>query len=371
MNASPGRIMYMALELSNTEWKLAFTTPGGKVRLRSIPARLVNRLVAEIAIAKAKLGLLPEARVRCCFEAGRDGFWIHRWLTKVGVENVVVDSSSIEVDRRYRRAKTDRLDARSLAGRLVRYWEDTTEGKKWSVVHVPTEEDEDARRPRRETERLTEEQTGHVARIRSLLVLHGVVVKGVARATVLGAKDWAGRDLPADLRAELSRELDRLEIVRKQLKTLEQAQAETLKQPVTAGGRAAAKLVRLKSLGLATAMTLGNEFFGWRNFRNRRQVGACAGLTGTPYDSGGQRREQGISKAGNRRVRQLMVEQAWRWLHWQPASELTRWFRERFGVGGARLRRVGIVALARKLLVAFWKYVAFDLVPAGAVLKPV
>ena len=140
-------------------------------------------------------------------------------------------------------------------------------------------------------------------------------------------------------------------------------------KPTTAGGKAAAKLIRLKSLGVATAATLGYEFFGWRNFRNRRQVGACAGLTGTPYDSGGQRREQGISKAGNRRVRQMMVEQAWRWLHWQPNSELARWFRERFGTGGGRLRRVGIVALARKLLVAFWKYVAFDLVPAGAVLK--
>ena len=369
MNASPERIMYMALELSNAEWKLAFTVVGGKVRLRSMAARQLNRLLGEIAVAKEKLGVPAETRVRSCYEAGRDGFWIHRWLAQKGIENLVVDSASIEVNRRFRRAKTDRLDAQSLAGRLVRYWEDTTEGKKWSVVRVPEEVDEDARRTRRETERLTEEQTGHLARIRSLLALHGVVVKRVSRQTVLGAKDWSDRELPAALRAELEREMDRLDMVRAQLASLEKAQTASLKCPTTAGGKAAAKLAQLKSLGVATAMTLGNEFFGWRNFRNRRQVGACAGLTGTPYDSGGQRREQGINKAGNRRVRRLMVEQAWRWLHWQPQSELTRWFRERFGVGGARLRRVGIVALARKLLVAFWKYVAFDLVPAGAVVK--
>ena len=369
MNASPRRIMYMALELSNQEWKLAFTVPGGRVRLRTMAARQLSRLQAEIAVAKEKLGLPPEARVRSCYEAGRDGFWIHRWLVQQGVENLVVDSSSIEVNRRSRRAKTDRLDAQSLAGRLVRYWEDTTEGKKWSVVRVPEEADEDARRTRRETERLTEEQTGHLARIRSLLALHGVVVKRIKRAVVLGAKDWAGRDLPAALRAELARELDRLEIVREQLDTLEKAQMDVLRKPTTAGSKAAAKLAQLKSLGVATALTLGNEFFGWRNFQNRRQVGACAGLTGTPYDSGGQRREQGINKAGNRRVRRLMVEQAWRWLHWQPQSALTQWFRERFGAGGRRVRRIGIVALARKLLVAFWKYVAFDSVPVGAVLK--
>ena len=369
MNASPESIMYLALELSNQEWKLAFTVPGGKERLRSMPARQLGRLLAEIRAAKEKLGLPAEARVRSCYEAGRDGFWIHRWLVTQDVENVVVDSASIEVNRRLRRAKTDRLDARSLAARLVRYWEDTTHGKRWSVVHVPTETDEDARRPRRETERLTTEQTGHAARVRSLLALHGVVVKRLSRETVLGAKDWAGRELPAAQRAELARELDRLEIVRHQREELEKAQKEALQKPTTAGGRSAAKLLQLKSLGVATAVTLGHEFFGWRNFRNRRQVGACAGLTGTPYDSGGQRREQGISKAGNRHVRHLMVEQAWRWLHWQPQSELTRWFRERYGGGGARSRRVGIVALARKLLVAFWKYVAFDIVPVGAVLK--
>jgi len=370
MNASPDRIMYMAMELSNKEWKLVFTTTAGKLRLRTMAARQLTRLLAEIAVAKEKLGLPPQTRVRSCYEAGRDGFWIHRFLAQQGIENVVVDPASIEVDRRLRRAKTDRLDAQSLAGRLVRYWENPAEGRTWRVVRVPEEADEDARRSRRETERLTEEHTGHLARIRSLLVLHGVIVKRVTRDVVLGAKDWAGRDLPIALRAELAREVSRLEIVREQLAKLAKEQADVLKQQTTRGSQAAAKLLRLKSLGVATTLTLGNEFFGWRNFRNRRQVGACAGLTGTPYDSGGQRREQGINKAGNRRVRHLMVEQAWRWLQWQPQSELSRWFRERFGGSGSRLRRVGIVALARKLLVAFWKYLTFDLVPVGAVMKP-
>lgn len=370
MNASPERIMYMAMELSNKEWKLAFAAPGGKVRLRSMPARNQIRLVAEIKLAKEKLGLPPAARVRSCYEAGRDGFWIDRMLKKIGVENSVVDSASIEVDRRLRRAKTDRLDAQNLVSRLVRYWEDTTECRKWSVVRVPDEADEDARRTRREVGRLSGEQTAHLSRIRSLLALQGVIVTRVTRAAVLGAKDWAGRELPAALRAELAREMSRLEIVREQLKTLEKEHVESLKKPVTRGQQSAAKMLYLKSLGVATALTLGNEFFGWRNFRNRRQVGSCAGLTGTPYDSGGQRREQGINKAGNRRVRHLMVEQAWRWLRWQPQRALSRWYQERFGGGGSRLRRVGIVALARKLLVAIWKYLAFDIVPEGAVLKP-
>jgi transposase len=369
MNASPERIMYLALDLGNREWKLAFTVAGGKLRVRSMPARQMERLQAEIREAKTKLGLVAETRVRSCYEAGRDGFWLHRWLTAQGVESQVVDPASIEVNRRLRRAKTDRLDARSLAGRLVRYWE-YGERRQWSVVRVPSEADEDARRPRREMERLTEEQTAHLARIRSLLVLQGAVVKKVSRATVLEVKDWAGRAFPAAQREELEREVSRLEMVREQLKNLERVQVESLKKPTTAGERAAAKLVCLKSLGVATAVTLGGEFFGWRHFQNRRQVGACAGLTGTPCSSGELHRELGISKAGNRRVRHLMVEQAWRWLHWQPQSELSRWYRARFGCGGVRLRRIGIVALARKLLVAFWKYVAFDLVPGGAVLKP-
>lgn len=369
MNVTQVKNMYFSVEMGNKEWKLAFTVPGGKVRLRTIPARLMPRLLAEITVAKGKLGLPAATQVRSCYEAGRDGFWLHRWLVAQGVESQVVDPASIEVNRRLRRAKTDRLDALSLVGRLVRYWE-YGERKLWSVLNVPAETDEDARRPRRETERLTEEQTAHVARIRSLLCLHGVTVKGVTRKTVLSVKDWQGKDLPAGLRAEVIRELERLEFVRGQLRTLEDAQTEAMKQPATAGGQSAAKLVQLKSLGVTTAVTLGYEFFGWRNFRNRRQVGACAGLTGTPYDSGGQRREQGINKAGNRRVRQLMVEQAWRWVRWQPQTELARWYQERFGIGGARLRRVGIVALARKLLVAFWKFVTFDTVPTGAILKP-
>jgi transposase len=360
--------MYVALELGNREWKAAFTVVGGKLRLRTVAARNLKQLRTEIAVAKQKLGVPEEAAVRSCYEAGRDGFWLHRWLEQEGVGNQVVDPASIEVDRRLRRAKTDRLDARSLVRRLVREWE-YGEGKSWSVVRVPSEEEEDARRPRRETERLTLEQTMHATRIRSLLALHGVSVGALRRSVVLGARDWAGRELPPELRAELARELDRWEMVRAQRRELVQSQTRALKTPATAGAKAARKLTQLTGVGVATGVTLGYEFFGWRDFRNRRQVGACAGLTGTPYDSGGQRREQGISKAGNRRVRHLMVEQAWRWLRWQPQSDLSRWFQERFGGRGARARRVGIVALARKLLIAFWKFVTFEVVPAGARLR--
>jgi len=359
----------MALELSNKEWKLAFTCRGGSVRVRAIPARQISRLLAEIRQAKAKQGLPDEAVVRSCYEAGRDGFWLHRCLEKNGLENLVVDSASIEVNRRLRRAKTDRLDARSLAAGLLRHWEETTGRSHWSVVRVPTEAEEDARRPRRETDRLTEEQTAHLARIRSLLCLHGVVLKRITRPALEQVTDWAGRELPTGVREEVFRELTRLEQVREQLKALVEEQTQALEKSANAGCQAAKKLMQVKSLGQATAVTLAYEFFGWRDFRNRRQVGACAGLTGTPYDSGGQRREQGISKAGNRRIRYTMIEQAWRWLKWQPESEMAQWYRRRFGGGGVRMRRIGIVALARKLLVALWKYVTFDVVPGGAILK--
>lgn len=360
--------MYLALELSNKEWKLAFMTSDGQKRMKNVGARNLTSLKAEIERSKAKLGLPAEAQVRSCFEAGRDGFWLHRHLAQSGVVNVVVDPSSIEVDRRKRRAKTDRLDAQRLVDRLSRYWERPEEDR-WRVVNVPSEEEEDARRVRREIEGLTSERTSHLARIRSLLCLCGVVEGKITEETAEVVKDWAGRNLPTNLQAEIKREYARLKLVEEQLKEVNKQQVAEIKKPTSAGSQAAHKLMKLKGLGEATGATLGHEFFGWRKFKNRKQVGACAGLCGTPYDSGGSRREQGISKAGNRRVRYTMIEAAWRWQTLQPDSAITRWFRERFGSGGNRSRRIGIVALARKLLVALWKYVEFDIMPEGAVLK--
>lgn len=370
MNANPENIMYMALELSNTEWKLAFMTTGGVKRFRPVVARNVRALLDEIKLAKQKLGLPPDACVRSCFEAGRDGFWLHWLLTENDVKNIVVDSASIEVDRRQRRAKTDQLDARRLVERLALHHERPHE-QRWRVVRVPDRADEDARRPHREIERLTQEKSSHQARLRSLLVMHGVTMKKLSKETLSTARDWKGLELPQHIMAEMLREYERLELCRNQLAHMQKEQEADVLQPATDGGRAANRLIRLKGLGQVTCSVLGYEFFGWRQFSNRRQVGACSGLCGTPYDSGDSRREQGISKAGNRRVRHAMIECAWRWLTWQPQSALACWYQKRFGSGGSRQRRIGIVALARKLLVAFWKYVAFDCVPEGVILKAI
>lgn len=361
------KILYLAMELSNKTWKLAFSD-GSKVRQVNVPAGNVERLRAQVVMAKQKLGLAPECEVHSCFEAGRDGFWIHRMLETLGIQNLVVDSASIEVNRRQRRAKTDRLDAEKLVRMLMRYLL-YGEKKTWSVVRVPSEAQEDERRRHRERERLVHEHSAHAARIRSLLCLNGSRLRRMSAAAVRAARDWSGRPLPESTAAELRRELDRLAVLDGQLAELEAAQAQRLKAPQTAVECRAQRLNGLRAIGPVTATTLSEEGLGWRNFRNRRQVGAWGGLTGTPYDSGQSTREQGISKAGNRRVRTLMVELSWGWLRYQPRSNLSLWYQQRFGQGNKRMRRVGIVALARKLLVALWKYLEHDELPDGAVLR--
>lgn len=366
--ASPQeRTLFVAIETSNKKWRLALSD-GDRVRQVTIEAGGLGAWTAAVARAKEKLGLATDARVRCCYEAGRDGFWIHRWLVSQGVENVVVDPASIEVNRRYRRAKTDRMDAEKLVRMLMRY----AGGERlvWRVVHVPAEAEEDERRLHRELERLKKERTGHRNRIGSLLALQGIRLE-VGKDFIeelQAARRWNGQELPEGARQELLREHQRLLQVDQQVEALEDEQLERLKAPQTPSDRMAAKLYQLRAVGPVAAWLLGKEFFGWRRFRNRREVGALAGLTGTPYDSGEQQREQGISKAGNKRVRYMMVELAWIWLRYQPESELSRWFWSRFGYGNRRMRRVGIVALARKLLVALWKYLEWDELPAGAVL---
>ncbi len=366
--ASREEVLLMAMELSNTEWRVRFGT-GQEERGVRVEARDIKGLARAIGVARKKLGCGAGWRVVSCYEAGRDGFWLHRCLVQMGVENVVVDSASIEVSRRKRRAKTDRLDAQKLLAMLRRY---VVYGERtmWQVVRVPTETQEDERRRHREYERLQAERTSHVGRVRSLLALHGVAPRGLA-AEVGAYRDWAQRPLPEGVQAELQRELERLRIVERQIRELAHTRAQTVKEPVTEGDRVTAKLMRVKAIGMETASVLGYEFFGWRRFANRRQVGALAGLTGTPYDSGQSKREQGISKAGNARVRHKMIEATWLWLRFQPQSALTQWFWAHYGPGSKRKRRVGIVAMARKLLVALWKYVQFDEVPVGAILKTV
>lgn len=356
-------VLYMAQELSGTKWKLALSAGGTKVRRHEIDAGDRVGLLALIAKAKERFGLTGPVKVVSCYEAGRDGFWLHRWLREAGIENLVVDSASIDVKRRQRRAKTDRLDALKLLSMLIRHC--NGERDVWQVLRVPSREEEAARRLHREFEALKREHTRHTNRIGSLLALHGV------RAKNIGGRGWNERlrghcqGLGTHEAAELERESVRLELVRQQMRQIQAAQEELLK---SGQGLKILHLARLCGIGVKSAWTLFYEFF-WRRFNNRREVGSCAGLTGTPYQSGETSREQGISKAGNKRIRWLMVELAWSWLRYQPESALSHWYRRRFAGGGARTRRIGIVALARRLLIALWRYLEQGVVPEGARLK--
>jgi transposase len=366
-----GKVLSMALELSAKKWKLAFSRGDERVRQRTIEAGEVAQLVAEVGLAKQRLGLLADCRVVSCYEAGRDGFWLHRQLWALGIENRVVDSSSIPLKRRARHVKTDRLDGQALVRLLNR----VLQGERgvWSEVRVPSAAAEDERRLHREREVLRAERGQHRNRIRGLLVAQGVRWWGSWRR----APDWAalrlwnGEALGADLQAQLAREWERLERVQAQLRVVE---AEQQRRVATAEGTAYAQmrqLLQLKAVGLQGAWQLVSELFGWRALRNRRQVAAVAGLTPTPYQSGDSAREQGISKAGVARVRCLVIELSWLWLRYQPDSALSQWYAQRFAHGGARQRRVGIVALARRLLVALWRYLQTGELPAGVVLKAV
>ena len=357
--------LYMAIECGNKDWKLAFGDGKGR-REVTVRARDGEGLKEQIERTKEKFGQPAQTPVYSCYEAGRDGFWIHRMLTGLGVNNVVVDPASIEVKRRGKRVKTDRLDARKLLEMLRRYWV-YGEEKTWKVLHIPTEQEESAKRPHRERERLTKERTGHRCRVRSLLALYGIAVRRFPKEAN-GLTDWRGQPLPKTQAEELDRELKRLALVEEHLKTLNEERKAKQKTGEGRSVQQARKLEKVKGVGAQTGWDLAHEFF-WRRFKNRREVGGSSGMVGCPYDSGDSRKEQGISKAGNARVRVLMTELAWRWLLFQPQSELSRWYQRRFGCGTGRMRRIGIVALARKLLVALWKYVEQDVVPEGAIVK--
>jgi transposase len=362
--------LYLALELSQEEWKLSFTVGLGQApRLRNIPARSLAGLKREIEQAKERFGLPAEAEVVSCYEAGRDGFWLHRYLESIDVHNVVVDSASIEVNRRFRRAKTDRLDVGKLLNMLVRYYQG--EAKVWSVVDVPSVAVEDQRQLHRELMALKREQTHHINRMKGLLASQGVVME-VKRDFVEELAEvelWDGPQIGAGLRTLLEREAVRLELVREQIRALEKEQKELLKNSTDPVIEQVRRLLQLKGIGMNTAWVDVMEFFAWRDFHNRREVAALAGLTPTPYASGESSREVGISKAGNRPVRALAIEIVWCWLRYQPNSQLSRWYRKRFAKGGSRMRRIGIVALARKLLITLWRYVEEGTLPEGAQLK--
>ena len=360
-------VLYLALELGQKNWKLAFTVGlGQKPRLRTIAARDTQALLAEIRAAKKRFGLPEDAAVASCYEAGRDGFWLHRFLTSRKVENLVVDSSSIEVNRRKRRAKSDRLDAVKLVEMLIRYCHG--ERKVWSIIRVPSAADEDRRQLHRELIELKAERTAHVNAIKGLLAGLGLQasVDEDFPERLEQLRQWDGSAVPEGLRGRLLREFERWRLVGRQIHELEKERTAAIRAGEGPEVEQVRPLLNLKGIGENGAWLLVNELFAWRRFENRRQLGSLAGLTPTPYDSGESRREQGISKAGNRRVRWMMVQLSWGWLQYQPDSELSRWYRRRFGDGNSRVRKIGIVALARKLLIALWRYLETGEPPAGA-----
>ena len=360
-------VLYLSLELGQKNWKLAFTVGlGQKPRLRTIAARDTEALMAEIGAAKKRFGLPENAPVASCYEAGRDGFWLHRFLLSKKVENLVVDSASIEVNRRKRRAKSDRLDAVKLVEMLIRYC--NGERKVWSIIRVPAADDEDRRQLHRELIELKAERTAHVNAIKGLLAGLGLQssVDEDFPERLDQFRQWDGTAVPAALRGRLLREFERWRLVGRQIAELEKARTEEIRKGKGPEVEQVRQLLNLKGIGENGAWLLVNELFAWRKFQNRRELGSLAGLTPTPYDSGESRREQGISKAGNRRVRWMMVQLSWGWLQYQPESELSQWYQRRFGHGNSRLRKIGIVALARKLLIALWRYLETGEPPAGA-----
>jgi transposase len=360
-------VLHVAFELSNSKWKLGFSD-GNKMRFKSIDARNLEQLEEEIKKAKSRFRLDDDVRIVSCYEAGRDGFWLDRYLLSHGIENVVVDSSSIEVNRRKRRAKTDRIDARKLLRMLMRYH--GGERKLWSVVRVPSVEAEDGRQLSRELESLNKERTSHRSRIRGLLIREGLEVKNPSGKKFLEELDslctWDGKGLPGDFKARIVREYERLRMVEAQMGILRKEREKRVGSAETLSMRKVAQLRTLYGIGVTSSWDFVMEMFGWREFRNRREVGAFAGLTPTPYDSGGSQREQGISKAGRGRIRALNIQIAWGWLRFQPQSKLSQWYQERFAGGGSRMRRIGIVAVARKLLIDLWRYLEYGVVPEGA-----
>jgi transposase len=311
-------------------------------------------------------------RYLSCYEAGFDGHWLHRWLTDQGVINHEIDPSSIEVNRRARRAKTDRIDLE----RMMRAFLDLLRGapEACRVVHVPSVEDEDRKRRSRARERLLKERTAHTNRIKGLLHGQGVrdafPLKPGFVESLESVRTGDGHLLPPGLKEEIVYEHERLSLVNKHLALLETKSKAERRAAVP--GSAEAKIVQLatlKGIGPVGGQRLVHEVF-YRDFDNRRQVGSYIGLTGTPYNSGNSMREQGISKAGNRRAREVAIEIAWLWLSHQPDSELSRWFRERVGNIKGRIRRIAIVGMARKLMVALWRYLKTGVVPTGTVLRP-
>jgi transposase len=364
--------IFVAVELSQKSWLVTLHSPDrdriSRHKLEgSDHAGLLTLIERMRERAARTAGAVPA--VVSCYEAGYDGFWLHRLLLAAGITNYVFDPSSIAVDQRARRVKTDRIDGERMLRTLMAYLRG--EPRVVRIVRVPSVEQEDARRGSRERDRLVKEQTAHTNRIKALLRLLGMAVGNPRRRDWLSwlvkQRDWQGQAVPPQIMAEINREHARLMLVREQVDALAQARADLTPAAAQMAQRSEL-LLRLKSLGPAFATTLTSEVF-YKDFRNRREVASYFGLTPSPWQSGGIDRDQGISKAGNPRARCAAIEMAWLWLRHQPDSKLTQEYRRRTLNASKRIKRVAIVALARKLIVALWRYLTTGLVPEGAMLK--
>ncbi len=364
--------IFVAIELSQRSWLVTMHCPDkDKISRHKLEggdhAGLLTLIERMRERAARTLGAVPA--VVSCYEAGYDGFWLHRLLMAAGITNHVFDPASIAVDQRARRVKTDRIDGEKMLRTLMAYLRG--EPRVVRIVRVPSPEQEDARRASRERGRLTKEQTAHTTRIKALLRLLGMAVGNPRRhdwlSWLVKQRDWQGQAVPPQTMAEIKREHARLMLVREQLDALAQAPADLTPAAAQMAQRSEL-LLRLKSLGPAFTTTLTNEVF-YKDFRNRREVASYFGLTPSPWQSGGTDRDQGISKAGNPRARCAAIEMAWLWLRHQPDSKLTQEYRRRTLNASKRIKRVAIVALARKLIVALWRYLTTGLVPEGAMLK--
>ena len=366
--------IYVAIELSASSWLVAARLPGIKKaridRLESGDTMGLLKIIADLrSQGSTKLGMTAD--LACCFEAGRDGFWLHRWLTVNGVTAYVLEPTSILVNRRARRAKTDRLDAEGML-RVLANWLDG-DRQVCSMVVVPTSEEEDAKRPHREREHLVQDKQRIENRIEALLFTQGIRGRPSLRSwarDVAELRTGNGRALQPKLLAELDRLRRRLVFVLELIRELETDRASSLEE-AKADNAIAGKIVALqgiRGIGDNFAAVLTHEVF-YRSFGNRRQLASYVGITPMPYQSGGMDRDRSISRAGNPRARTTMIQLAWLWLRYQPDSALAVWFRERVGTLQGRTRRISIVAMARKLLIALWRYVETGVVPEGVVLR--
>jgi transposase len=370
LSTSDEPTLHAALELSKNSWLLAIQFPDRDTpSLYPIRGGNAEGLMAKLDAARDRLakvsGRVP--KVRLCYEAGYDGFWLARFLEQCGIECRVMEPASLQVNRRARRVKTDRIDVESLLHTLIAWCRG--ERHVCSMVVIPSVEEEDLRRSHRERDRLVRERTAHTNRIKGLLFGQGIrginVMRHYKNLVPADLVTGDGRPLPERLGREISRELERLALVQEQL--VEVARERDLAPtPCEATERKRHELLRLKGIGPTFSAVLSREVY-YRHFANRRQVANYIGLAPSPYDSGDSRRSQGISKAGNSLARYTMIQAAWLWIKHQPNSALTQWFRRRTEGESKRMRCIMIVALARKLAIALWRYVELGLIPDGAI----